>query len=59
MLCRKCYIDEKLLDAAEIDAVVILGAGFDTRVYRLPDLTGIPVYEVDLPANIEAERARL
>ncbi|WP_033288092.1 SAM-dependent methyltransferase [Amycolatopsis jejuensis] len=64
MVCRKRYIDEKLLDAADgtavgIDAVVVLGAGFDTRAYRLPGLAGIPVFEVDLPANIEAKRARL
>jgi methyltransferase (TIGR00027 family) len=61
MLCRKHYIDDNLLKACDdgIDAVVILGAGFDTRAYRLPIPTGIPVYEVDLPHNIELKRARL
>ena len=30
LLCRKCYIDEKLLASrSEMDAVVNLGAGFD------------------------------
>ncbi len=61
MLCRKRYIDDKLLDAAAdgLDAVVILGAGFDTRAYRLPALRGIPVYEVDLPANTARKTAAL
>ena len=61
MLCRKRFIDDKLLAAVEtgVDAVVILGAGFDTRAYRLPALHGIPVYEVDLPANITRKDAAL
>ena len=34
MLCRKRYIDEQLQAAdPQIDAAVILGAGFDTRAY--------------------------
>jgi methyltransferase (TIGR00027 family) len=61
MLCRKRYIEENLLDviATGIDAVVVLGAGLDTCAYRLPGLAGLPVYEVDLPANIERKRATL
>jgi methyltransferase (TIGR00027 family) len=58
MACRKRFIDEKL-DAAlrEIDAVVILGAGLDTRPYRLARRSDIPVFEVDLPVNIERKAA--
>jgi methyltransferase (TIGR00027 family) len=58
-LCRKRYIDDQLLDAVTkgVDAVVILGAGYDTRAYRLPGLAGIPVCEVDLPANIDRKAA--
>jgi methyltransferase (TIGR00027 family) len=54
-LCRKRYIDDQLVNAIPkgIDAVVILGAGYDTRAYRLPELAGIPVCEVDLPGNID------
>jgi methyltransferase (TIGR00027 family) len=60
MLCRKRYIDEKLQGAdSQIDAAVILGAGFDTRAYRLPVLAETPVYELDLPTNIERKRTRL
>ncbi len=60
VLCRKRYIDEKLIESAgQIDAAVNLGAGFDTRAYRLPALAGIPVWEVDQPENISPKRARL
>ncbi|WP_336161391.1 SAM-dependent methyltransferase [Amycolatopsis sp. VC5-11] len=62
MLCRKRYVDDALraaLDEGGIEAVVILGAGFDTRACRLPALAEIPVYEVDLPANIDRKRAAL
>jgi methyltransferase (TIGR00027 family) len=61
VLCRKRYIDEKVLEAlsAGINAIVILGAGLDTRAYRLALLAGILVFEVDLPENIEYKRAKL
>ena len=53
MACRKHFIDDKLAEALDtIDAVVILGAGFDTRPYRLTRRVRIPVFEVDLPVNI-------
>lgn len=54
LTCRKRFIDEKLFAALlDIDAVVILGAGLDTRAYRLARRSAIPVFEVDLPVNIE------
>ena len=53
MACRKRFIDDKLKDSLDdIDAVVILGAGLDTRAYRLTRQVRIPVFEVDLPVNI-------
>ena len=54
VLCRKRYIEDRLLDALEneIEALVILGVGLDTLAYRLPALSSLPVYEVDLPENI-------
>jgi len=60
MMCRKRYIDEKLIESVgHVDAVVNLGAGFDTRVYRLPALAAVPVWEVDQRENVEPKRARL
>jgi methyltransferase (TIGR00027 family) len=58
---RKRYIDDRVSDDADgrIEAVVNLGAGFDTRAYRLPALTDVPVWEVDLQQNIDAKRSRL
>lgn len=59
-LCRKRYIDDKIHEAnGAIDAVVILGAGLDTRAYRMAELTKYSVFEVDLPENITYKRARL
>jgi methyltransferase (TIGR00027 family) len=53
MACRKHFIDDKLKAALEdIDAVVILGAGLDTRPYRVTRQARMPVFEVDLPVNI-------
>ena len=52
---RKRCIDDQLVNAVAkgLDAVVILGAGYDTRASRLPDLVGVPIIcEVDLPTNI-------
>jgi methyltransferase (TIGR00027 family) len=56
--CRKRYIDDKLDEAlGNIDSVVVLGAGLDTRAYRLARRSDIPVFEVDLPVNIERKKA--
>jgi methyltransferase (TIGR00027 family) len=53
LACRKRFIDDKLKEALDdIDAVVILGAGLDTRAYRLTRQVKIPVFEVDLPVNV-------
>jgi methyltransferase (TIGR00027 family) len=38
---------------------VLLGAGFDTRPYRLPALAGMPVFEVDHPDTQRRKRDRL
>lgn len=60
MLCRKRYIDDLLRASINtLDAVVILGAGLDTRAYRLAELATRPVFEVDLPENIAYKRQKL
>jgi methyltransferase (TIGR00027 family) len=61
-LCRKRYIDETVIAAIKngsVDAIVNLGAGYDTRVYRLATLATVPVWEVDQPVNIEAKQKRI
>lgn len=56
--CRKRYIDDNLADGLDaFDAVVVLGAGLDTRAYRLAQHSTVPVFEVDLPVNISRKRA--
>jgi methyltransferase (TIGR00027 family) len=60
ILCRKRYIDEKLLESLDrVDAVVNLGAGFDTRMYRLGALARTRVWETDLPENIHSKQLGL
>jgi methyltransferase (TIGR00027 family) len=53
LACRKRFIADKLAEALDdIDAVVILGAGLDTRPYLLTRQVRLPIFEVDLPINI-------
>ena len=63
MTCRKRYIDEKVVAAVQgedsVKVIVNLGAGYDTRCYRLPDLANIPTWEVDQPVNIKAKHKGL
>ena len=61
IMARKRYIDDIVSEAADgqIEAVVNLGAGFDTRAFRLRALAEVPVWEVDQPQNIDAKRSRL
>lgn len=60
IMSRKRYIDEILTEAAnQVDAVVNLGAGFDTRALRLSAIENHPIWEVDKPGTIESKRARI
>jgi methyltransferase (TIGR00027 family) len=61
MMCRKRFIDETVIaSCGAMDAVVNLGAGLDTRAYRLPVLlAGIRVWECDQLANIKLKEDRL
>jgi len=59
-LSRKKYIDDKIINAVdEINTMVNLGAGFDTRALRLPQLLPFAVWEVDQPENIRSKQKRL
>jgi methyltransferase (TIGR00027 family) len=42
-----------------IEQIVILGAGFDTRAYRMPEAADVPVFEVDHPVTQQAKREAL
>jgi methyltransferase (TIGR00027 family) len=56
--CRKRYIDERIADpVSEIDAVVILGSGLDTRPYRIARHSELPVFELDQRVNIDRKIA--
>src|ERR1700733_10810434 len=48
-VARTCFIDRLLVEALAtgVDQVVILGAGFDSRAYRLPGMDRVSVFEVD------------
>jgi methyltransferase (TIGR00027 family) len=62
MMVRTRFIDDALRRAVEAGAtqVVILGAGFDTRAYRLTDLlAGATIFEVDLPRTQEVKERRV
>jgi methyltransferase (TIGR00027 family) len=60
VMCRKRCIDEALsMTNGRFEAMLNLGAGWDTRAYRLPALAHIPVWEIDLPRTIAAKQARL
>jgi len=58
---RTRVIDDLVLQAiaAGAEQMVLLGAGFDSRAYRLPEARRIDIFEVDHPATQQAKRERL
>jgi methyltransferase (TIGR00027 family) len=60
-VARTRFIDEALATALHdgIEQVVILGAGFDCRAYRIPGIECARVYEVDHPSTLTAKREHL
>ena len=61
MALRTTAIDHALRDALADGAMqlVILGAGYDGRAWRLPELKGVNVFEVDHPATQGDKRSRV
>lgn len=61
ILCRTRCIDDMLKRSLEqgLDQVVILGAGFDTRAYRIGGMDRVRVFEVDLPGASRLKQRRL
>ena len=55
---RTAYIDEHVLSRVRKGAsqVVILGAGYDCRPYRIPELARVRVFEIDHPATQSAKK---
>ena len=60
-ICRTRYIDDGLRAALRdgVAQVLILGAGFDSRAYRIAGIERTRVFEVDHPATQAAKRERL
>ena len=58
---RTAAIDSAVRDAIADGAtqLVILGAGYDGRAWRMKELAGVKVFEVDHPATQGDKRARL
>ena len=58
---RTAAIDLAVRDAIANGArqVVILGAGYDGRAWRMPELAGVKVFEVDHPATQGDKRAHV
>lgn len=58
---RTRFIDDALCDAlaSGLDQVVILGAGYDSRAYRLAGIERTRVFEVDHPGTQARKRALL
>ncbi|MEU4562664.1 SAM-dependent methyltransferase [Actinoplanes sp. NPDC023936] len=57
VVCRTRVIDDACRDALAggVRQVVLIGAGMDTRPYRMPEMTRARVWELDLPA-VQAEK---
>lgn len=57
VVARTRLIDERVAVALPgVEQVLILGAGFDSRAYRLAQLRDVAVFEVDHPATQAAKR---
>lgn len=61
LLCRFAYLDDVLREALAdgVRSVVILGAGLDSRAYRVPGAAAARVFEVDHPSVVEVKKIRL
>jgi methyltransferase (TIGR00027 family) len=60
-VARTRLIDDWVADGVANDCrqIVVLGAGFDSRAWRLPGLSGLSVFEVDYPATAAEKSARI
>ena len=60
-IARTRFIDDVVSQALTdgIRQVVILGAGFDCRLHRIPGIERVAAFEVDHPTTLAAKRSRL
>jgi len=57
VVARTRWIDDAIVAAAnDIEQMVILGAGFDTRAYRMAVLRAVDVFEIDHPDTQAAKK---
>ena len=61
LICRTRYIDDVLQSEIEkgIENIVILGAGLDSRPYRIPGIEDTKVYEVDMKPTQDHKKERI
>lgn len=61
LICRTRFIDDTFRDGlgGDCEQVAILGAGFDSRAYRIPGADRARVFEFDHPATQSWKRDRL
>lgn len=61
LVARTRWIDDAIASGLgeRVEQVVILGAGFDTRAYRMAVLRELPVFEVDHPDTLATRREAL
>jgi methyltransferase (TIGR00027 family) len=61
MALRTTAIDSAVRDAIAAGAtqLVVLGAGYDGRAWRMPEMAGVKVFEVDHPATQGDKRTHL
>ena len=59
IICRTRYIDDVLINAIKegVGTVVNLGAGMDTRAFRIPGIENIQYFELDFPELQKVKRA--
>jgi methyltransferase (TIGR00027 family) len=60
-IVREQFVEDIIVAEAKrgVAQVVILGAGFDTRAYRIGAIKEVPVFEVDHPVTQAQKRAAL
>jgi len=60
-VARTRFIDERLVAALKqgVKQIVILGAGYDTRAYRIPGIEQSIVFEIDHPNTSAAKQLHL